>query len=177
MKCTYCLLYLHFDIWIRVTIRIHGRQMDAAHNAYNEAVLLGAVHQGYQNPTTLFYLCAVFPRLWQREEVNSSVGFMIKICINLWGNPSCLDMCGNRLPHPRRERSLWLCRLCRLLRFSLSARGSEIRAGQKESVTNGTKDSLTMCEFHSQAQLSLDTRWSFSSDSSSVSSVPLGFPR
>lgn len=45
------------------------------------------------------------------------------------------------LPPPRRERSLWLCRL---LRFSLSARGSEIRAGQKESVTNGTKASLTV---------------------------------
>lgn len=79
VKCTFpFLLYLHFDIGVRVAIGVHGRQMDTAHDAYNETVLLGTVHEVHQNPAALFYLCAIFPRLKQRGEGNSSVGFTIK---------------------------------------------------------------------------------------------------
>ncbi|TNN86401.1 hypothetical protein EYF80_003171 [Liparis tanakae] len=36
------LLYLHFDIWVRVAIGIHGSQVDTAYNTHEETVLLGA---------------------------------------------------------------------------------------------------------------------------------------
>lgn len=62
MSPTY-LLYLHFHIWVRVAISIHGSQVNAAHNSNYETVLLGAVHEGDQNPTALFYLSAIFPLL------------------------------------------------------------------------------------------------------------------
>lgn len=55
------LLYLHFDIWVRVAISIHGSQVNAAHNSHNETVRLGVVHEGDQNPTPLLDLAAIFP--------------------------------------------------------------------------------------------------------------------
>lgn len=75
------LLYLHFDIWIRVAISIHGGQVDAAHDTHDEPVGLGAVHEWHQNPTTLLYLSALLPRLKQsrRREIQFS-GTNEKIC-------------------------------------------------------------------------------------------------
>lgn len=81
------------------------------------------------------------------------------------------------LPHPHRERCLWLHRP---LRFSLSVEGGR---GQdySRSITDLDEDNkmLLSCNwvFYAQGQLSRGTRWSFSSGSSSVSSGPLGFPQ
>lgn len=78
------------------------------------------------------------------------------------------------LPHPHRERCLWLRRL---LRFSLSV--EEARQDYSRSITDLDKDNkmLLGCNwvFYALGQLSRGTRWSFSSGSSSVSSGPLGF--
>lgn len=57
------ILYLHFDIWVRVAISVHGSEVNAAHDAHNEAVQLGAVHEGDQNTTTFFHISAIFRRL------------------------------------------------------------------------------------------------------------------
>lgn len=63
--------YLHFHIWVRVAICIHGSQVNAAHDAYDEAVRLGAVHEGHQNPATLLHFSAIFPRLRQSRGVKT----------------------------------------------------------------------------------------------------------
>lgn len=57
--------YLHFDIRVRVAISIHGSEVNAAHDSHDEAVGLGAVHEGHQDPTALLYLSAILPRLRQ----------------------------------------------------------------------------------------------------------------
>lgn len=76
------LLYLHFDIRVRVAISIHGSQVNAAHDTHDEAVRLGVVHEGHQNPTALLHLSAIFPRLRRSRGGGggkySSVGFMIR---------------------------------------------------------------------------------------------------
>lgn len=57
------LLRLHFDIGVRVAVGIHGSQVNAAHHSHNEAVGLGAVHEGHQDPAALLCLSAIFARL------------------------------------------------------------------------------------------------------------------
>lgn len=53
--------------------------MNAAHDAHDEAVRLGAVHEGHQNPAALLYLSAFFP--WLRTEqrgVGVGVGVVVQ---------------------------------------------------------------------------------------------------
>lgn len=57
--------YLHFDIWVRVAVSIHGRQVNTAHNANNKTVGLGAIHKGNQNPSALLDLATILP--WLRQ--------------------------------------------------------------------------------------------------------------
>lgn len=57
------LLCLHFDIGVGVAVGIHGGQVNTAHHSHNEAVGLGAVHEGHQDPTALLHLSTVFPQL------------------------------------------------------------------------------------------------------------------
>lgn len=54
---------LHFDIGVGVAVGIHGSQVNAAHHSHNEAVGLGAVHEGHQDPAALLRFSAIFPRL------------------------------------------------------------------------------------------------------------------
>lgn len=61
--------YLHFDIGVRVAVSIHGRQVNAAYDAHDEVVGLGAVHQGYQNPAPLLLLAPVLPSLTEGRGV------------------------------------------------------------------------------------------------------------
>lgn len=60
-------LNLHFDIWIRVSISIHGSQVNAAYDPHDEAILLGAVHEGHQNATALLCIRALLP--WLRHSM------------------------------------------------------------------------------------------------------------
>lgn len=75
------LLHLHFDIWVRVAISVHGSQVDTAYNTHEEAILLGAVHEGDQDPAALLNLSAFFPRLRQRTE-DISERRVISLCKN-----------------------------------------------------------------------------------------------
>lgn len=68
MNVNAILIYLHFDIGVRVSIRVHGSQMDTAHDAHNEAALLSAVHEGDQNAPALLYLSAFFPWLHSQSR-------------------------------------------------------------------------------------------------------------
>lgn len=57
----------HFDKWVRVSIGIHGGQVNTAHHTHEETILLGAVREGDQDTTTLLHISNLLPTLDERE--------------------------------------------------------------------------------------------------------------
>lgn len=81
---------LHFDIWVRIAVGIHGSQVNTAHNTHDETAQLGVVHEGNQNPTTLLYIAGIFPRLEKDRQTRGD--YFRKIYEQLWMN------CSRNLP-------------------------------------------------------------------------------
>lgn len=63
----------HFNKRIRVSISIHGCEMNTAYDADDEATQLTVIHEWYQNTASLLRLNSLFPGLDRETKIINRV--------------------------------------------------------------------------------------------------------